>query len=67
MALRGPNSESRVHCLRLAERQIRTLCSLAITATIRHSWAGSYQKTLGSRNSREPMSMTGLPEYLVHV
>ncbi len=46
---------------------MRTLCSLAITATIRHSWAGSYQKTLGSRNSRELMSMTGLPEYLVHV
>ena len=42
---------------------MRTLCSVAITDTIRHSLAGAYQNTLGSRNSGEPMSITGLPAY----
>ncbi len=43
------------------------LRSTARTTTIRHSLAGAYQNTLGSRNSRESMFNTGLSLYLVQV
>jgi hypothetical protein len=44
-----------------------TFRSTAFTTTMRHSLAGAYQNTFGSRNSPDSMSRTGFPAYLVKV
>src|SRR5271169_619514 len=63
----GPKSLRAVQCLRSVEPKNLTLCCEASTVTMIHLLVGSCQNTLGSRNPARWRSITGLPEYFVHV
>jgi hypothetical protein len=62
-----PNSPTCSHCFRLEEPKNSTFRWSGRATTITHFLVGVCQNTLGSRNSGELTSMTGLPSNFVHV
>ena len=59
----GPKVDARVQSLRLADVYSHISCRSAATTSITQRCVGACQKTLGSRNSVDWMSMIGLPAY----